>query len=105
MKFHLSISSANWKRNSLSMHTTHLDLNKKREYFIKRLKFRGLIKAPQFVGSFVFCVLLGFFALFFLVGTIAVFFQSLLYNVIINKWVYIVNNILPFLILIPLRGL
>ena len=73
-------------KEKLSVNITQMSANKRRVYFTQRLRYRHLMQAPQFVGSFVFCVLIGFFALYF-TSTVMhwKFFQSLLYTAIFQQ--------------------
>jgi hypothetical protein len=93
-------------KEKLSMNTAHMSASERRDYFTQRLRYRRLMQAPQFVGSFVFCVSFGFFALYFsCVGCIAIFFQSLLYTTIGNNTNEIITFAYPFVFLFVTRGL
>jgi len=93
-------------KEKLSMNTAQMSASKRRDYFTQRLRYRRLIQAPQFVGSFVFCVSFGFFALHLsCIACIGMLFQSLLYTAIGNNADIIIIYAYPLIFLLVTRGL
>lgn len=93
-------------KEKIFVNTAQMNASERRDYFTQRLRYRRLIQAPQFVGSFAFCVSFGFYALYgSCVACIEIFFQSLLYTTIGNHRDKIMSLAVPLVFLFITRGL